>query len=64
MRPRFDRMRMADAAGVRIEVVAPRWWRVDRWWVWLRAKGRIEFCVRDERGDAKRYVFRVRGVSR
>lgn len=26
---------MCDALDRRYEIVRPRWWRVDRWWVWM-----------------------------
>ncbi len=30
-------MKMVDAVGNELELVCPRWWRLDRWLVWLFA---------------------------
>lgn len=52
---------MGDPIGRRCEVVAPAWWRVDRWWVWaFRTSGYVEFVVHDGEGKPRLHRYRVR----
>lgn len=56
----LDRLVVANAYGVRREVVFPRWWDARRWWQWLCADETHELVLLDARGNPKFLRFRTR----
>lgn len=50
----FDRM-LIGMGPLKFEVVDPKWWRIDRWFVWLFCKERSTVVV-----DERQYVVRCR----
>lgn len=56
-----DGIWMADMLGRPCEVVAPRFWQLRRWWVWLaKADGYVEHTLFGPDGVARFYRFRTR----
>lgn len=67
-RPCFDGMRcgctpIGGSGAEVVEIVDPRWWRVDRWIVWRRCWLALELMLPDGTGKTMFMRLRVREVG-